>query len=160
MNDIHSIGVLLVMKSAIKYLITFSLIFTSFHAKIWAAKEPLHLEPSSKWHVDFAEDSCTLERQFGEGDQKVDFLLFQFEPGDNFRFTLAGKLTKTTELRRIGHIQFGPNEVQQDFSYFVGKLDKDKHASKTKTPTPVVQQVAISKGQQGTLNLIKPSVPD
>ena len=46
-----------------------------------AATEPVRVPPSSKWVLDYAEDSCKLSRAFGAGD-KVIVLSFESEaPG-------------------------------------------------------------------------------
>lgn len=56
-----------------------------------AAKEPLLLAPSSKWHVDYATDSCRLARTFGTGQGRVSFVLDRFQPGAMVHMTLTGK---------------------------------------------------------------------
>ena len=42
---------------------------------LMGAAEPVRLQPSSEWIVDYAENSCRMIRSFGEGDSKVIMLL-------------------------------------------------------------------------------------
>ena len=90
-----------------------------------AAAEPLHLKPSSKWVLDYAEDSCRLARQFGEGDRRVTLRLDQLEPGDAFRVNLIGKPARTRrgDLRVTGRLRFGPGEPESEFSAMSGKAE-------------------------------------
>jgi hypothetical protein len=46
-----------------------------------AASQPMRLEPSSPWVVDYAENSCRLVRTFGEGKDKTKFALESESPG-------------------------------------------------------------------------------
>ncbi|MEL6876307.1 MAG: hypothetical protein AAGM33_12625, partial [Pseudomonadota bacterium] len=46
-----------------------------------AAKEPLYLEPSSKWVMHYDEDSCRLIRSFGKDRNQVSLILSRFGPG-------------------------------------------------------------------------------
>ena len=56
------------------------------------AKDPLVLEPSSRWEVDYAEDSCALRRQFGEGDQLTQLEMRRYQPGAQLETTVASKV--------------------------------------------------------------------
>ena len=47
-----------------------------------AASEPLRLEPSSRWVLDYAANSCRLSRIFGKGGDTVIFLMESDGPGD------------------------------------------------------------------------------
>ena len=38
---------------------------------LMAAAQPVRLQPSSQWVLDYAENSCRLIRNFGEGDQQT-----------------------------------------------------------------------------------------
>lgn len=46
-----------------------------------AAAPPMRLQPSSKWNVEYAADSCRLLRTFGEGNSKALLLLESDAPG-------------------------------------------------------------------------------
>ena len=56
-----------------------------------AAEEPLALQPSSDWVLDYAENSCALRRAFGDGPQKVFLELDNFALWDNFRVTIMAE---------------------------------------------------------------------
>jgi hypothetical protein len=49
------------------------------------------LKPSSPWAMNYAEDSCHLAREFGEGEEKVTAEFRQFGPSKGFVLVLAGK---------------------------------------------------------------------
>lgn len=51
---------------------------------------PVVLEPSSPWNVDFADDSCSLRRQFGIDGDTVYLELRQFAPGSAFQTSIVG----------------------------------------------------------------------
>lgn len=46
-----------------------------------AASEPVRLQPSSQWVVDYAEDSCRLGRLFGTGGDETKLVLESVGPG-------------------------------------------------------------------------------
>ncbi len=59
------------------------------------------LEPSDKWVLNYADDSCRLARAFGKDDDKVVLVLDQFMPAGTMDLSLIGK--------RLG--RFGSNRV-------------------------------------------------
>ena len=61
---------------------------------LMGAAEPVRLQPSSQWIVDYAENSCRMIRSFGEGDSKVIMLLESESPGD-MDMVLTGKPLKS-----------------------------------------------------------------
>lgn len=76
-----------------------------------AQAEEVVLKPTSKWHLDYAENKCRLARTFGEGERKTMFFLEQFQPGTQFGWTVAGKpLGKWREGRDVS-VQFGPDNA-------------------------------------------------
>jgi len=48
---------------------------------LMAAAQPVRLQPSSQWVLDYAENSCRLIRNFGEGDQQTKLALESEAPG-------------------------------------------------------------------------------
>lgn len=85
-----------------------------------AERAPLRLTPSSNWHLDYADDSCRMSRDFGTGEQKTTFAVERYEPGDKFALLVAGnplnavkgKLGQTFEAK----LRFGPFEAEQTIS--------------------------------------------
>ena len=65
----------------------------AFHA----TAAPVVLKPSSQWRADFADESCFLSREFGEGEAKVLLEIARFKPGTSLSFTLASKTLKLTD---------------------------------------------------------------
>lgn len=55
-----------------------------------SAREPLELEPSSKWNVDYGIERCSLMREFGSGDAAVHLEIDSFGKWSYFRVILAG----------------------------------------------------------------------
>ena len=93
------------------------------------AQEPLHLTPASRWVLDYAEESCRLARSFGQGDEEITLIMSQFEPGDEFVVTLAGKswLPSYSDGPLNIKLRFGPAEEQSEESAYTGTLG-DKRA--------------------------------
>lgn len=100
----------------------------SFWSSIAAAEEePLILQPSSKWHLDFADDSCRLARQFGEGREKTMFFIERYEPGDPFFLLVAGKQFDFRD-RRSETARFGPGGYERSGPIVAGELGEFKPA--------------------------------
>lgn len=87
------------------------------------AKEPLRLAPSSKWHVNYADDSCRLARFFGTGKDRVGLILDRFQPEPAVHMTLTGRPVAVRGDTRKVVIRFGPNELEQERIFAVGQLD-------------------------------------
>ena len=88
------------------------------------ARDVLRLQPTSPWNLHYADDSCRLARIFGEGDRQVTLIFEQFEPGDEFRLSFAGKPVKlrTEGLPVDGELRFGPNEADAEISAVPGTM--------------------------------------
>ena len=56
-----------------------------------SAAEPVVLQPTSKWILNYADDSCALRRSFGDADREVVLEMRRFQPTDSLYFTIAGK---------------------------------------------------------------------
>lgn len=87
------------------------------------AKEPLRLAPSSKWHVNYAADSCRLARFFGTGKDRIGLIFDRFQPEPAVHMTLTGRPVGVRGDARKVVIRFGPNELEQERIFTVGKLD-------------------------------------
>lgn len=60
------------------------------------ASEPIHLQPSSNWNLDYGENTCRLIRLFGQGDDYQTTLIFEsIGPGDQ-TLLVAGRPLHTT----------------------------------------------------------------
>ncbi len=89
-----------------------------------AAKPPLELTPSSKWQVNYADDSCRLARQFGTGDEEIIFVLDKMGPSEHFKLTLAGKYFRRFRYDTDIFTMFGPSEQKQKVAFFSGDFGK------------------------------------
>lgn len=92
------------------------------------AGDMLRLAPSSKWHVNYADDSCRLARSFGTGDDQVVLVLDRFRPGPIVHMTLTGRpMTVHSDMRRIT-LRFGPDDPAFEKGFTPGTLDDGKAA--------------------------------
>lgn len=98
-----------------------SLLRMAFLGLLGLNAQPLQAEvwsvaPSSKWVVEYADDSCRLSRSFGIGDDQVILVMDQYEPGDTFSLIFAGK--RIVPRRQVSPmtalIRFGPHEAASD----------------------------------------------
>lgn len=88
-----------------------------------AAKEPLRLAQSSKWHVNYSTDSCRLARAFGTGKNEVVLILDRFQPGSTVYMTLTGTPISVHSDQREAIVQFAPGEAEQETRFEVGKME-------------------------------------
>lgn len=56
------------------------------------AAKPVTLKPTSKWLVNWGDDSCTLGRAFGSPEKPEILSMQTFAPGYHFKVTVTGKL--------------------------------------------------------------------
>lgn len=73
------------------------------------ARSVRHLQPTGKWVVEYAADTCRLGREFGEGNNRVTVFFEQFVPGDIFNLTFVGRSFGSAAPVKAA-IRFGPNE--------------------------------------------------
>jgi hypothetical protein len=92
------------------------------------AQELLHLQPSTPWVLDYAEEHCRLARNFGDGDQLVTLIFDQFEPGDWFRISLTGKPVEASRAKKDAALQFGPHEPEAEITGTIATADRRKPA--------------------------------
>ena len=92
---------------------------------VQAIDAPLALEPSSKWVVNYADDSCRLIRTFGEGDQEIRLEFRMFAPEKYFWLLVSGAPLEPTPtgVVQIGS-RFEPDDKDTDELALVGKLDE------------------------------------
>lgn len=93
-----------------------------------AAPEPEVLAASTKWNVNYADDSCRLLRAFGTGDALTMVVFDRFAPGQGFKLMLVGKRFAIVRPGSEATLQFGPDEAKQAHSFFSGDLGKGRPA--------------------------------
>lgn len=80
------------------------------------------LQPSTKWQLDYADNSCRLAREFGEGGSRVLIAVEQFGPSDEFIVTLSGRPVAVASRARSAELRFGSMLVNQSKSFLAGDM--------------------------------------
>jgi TonB family protein len=70
-------------------------------------REPVVLEPSSPWNLNYGDDSCRLIRSFGEGKDAHVMFFEVVGPSMQFGLTLAGPQMRHFRSERHTPLQFG-----------------------------------------------------
>lgn len=97
------------MKFKITHLL--AAVSTLLTAQAKAQATPIVLEPTSKWHVVYDDDSCRLARIFGADETRVVFTLEQHSPINQLHLSIYGKPVRPLTLSRQGiTAAFGPAE--------------------------------------------------
>jgi TonB family protein len=86
--------------------------------------EPVVLPPASPWHVQYADDSCRLAREFGTGEAAVTLMIDQFEPGDMFRMSLIGGRMKRPAGLDEARVRFGAALPEQAVPFYPSMVGK------------------------------------
>ncbi|MBD3814097.1 MAG: TonB family protein [Betaproteobacteria bacterium] len=86
------------------------------------AKEPLVLEPSSQWMVNYGDDSCRLARTFGTGDAQIAFYLEDYGTTSSFQLVVAGSPLRRAKNYLGLYYQFGPSQLRQRSEPLIGTL--------------------------------------
>lgn len=76
------------MKNVLSFALATAFLAQGTFAK---AAEPVELDPSSQWNLDYADEACRLGRSFGEGDQKVVLVFAKYAPGPDMEIIARGK---------------------------------------------------------------------
>ena len=89
--------------SAARILVSMAALFLSVRAEA----ETYNLAPDSPWNMHYAEDSCSLRRAFGKGDEQVLLELARNAPRTPFEVRLFGKIVRIRELYARVAMTFG-----------------------------------------------------
>jgi hypothetical protein len=73
-----------------------------------ASGQPLLMNPTSDWSVDYAEDSCALRRAFGSGEDSAVLELRQVGPGESYELTIGSDTL--SPARGTPRIRYGADE--------------------------------------------------
>lgn len=90
-----------------------------------AASQPVRIQPSSKWVLDYADDSCRLIRIFGEGHKETKLIFQGVAPREMSMLLVGGTL----------HSQFGDAKINARFlpgtdEPFAGTAAEAEHRTK------------------------------
>lgn len=88
-----------------------------------SASEPRTFAPSSKWVVNYADDSCRLGRAFGTDKDQILLLFDRFAPGPAFRATLIGRPVRAPSGEGKVIFQFGEKGAEQKRSFVTGEME-------------------------------------
>lgn len=87
-----------------------------------AADEPLVLAPSSRWNLDYGEESCRLGRSFGEGENMVLLIFAKYAPGISMEVMASGVPLSAKRARSFTY-SFDPAEKIAEKKPFFGELE-------------------------------------
>ena len=91
-----------------------------------AADGPRILAPSSDWTLDFADERCSLIREFGEGDDTIRLQIDSFGPRPGYRVLISGGLVPGSDAAPMTEfgVSYSPDTGQRDrMTMFVGNLN-------------------------------------
>lgn len=113
------------------------------------AKPPVLLAPSTKWHLNYSEDSCQLTRGFGTGADQVFLYLEQFAPGPLYQARLIGRPFRNSD--RIAKLTIAADDGKpMVFSALTGTMGD-------KQPMLVFSIPILAKGAPGSVGLAAPA---
>ena len=86
------------------------------------------LEPTDKWVLNYADDSCRLAHAFGKDKDRMVLVLDQFQPGGMMDLSLVGKRLGRIPVSRIDlTVTFGPGLPKGELNEaMLGTLGPDK----------------------------------
>lgn len=143
------------MRSTKRHLATASLATMLVVGPVQAAKEPLVLEPTSPWSMDYAEDSCRLGRTFGSGPDGVFFYLERFAPSTEQFVVVAGKPLSAYENKPVG-LRFSPDAPLRESTIFWGTHGSFAPA----VIAPTVDLVEKPEGEPRTARMLAALSPE
>lgn len=98
------------------------------YSAVAATGEPAEFIPTSKWTVNYADDTCRLGREFGAGDDRLFLYLERYAPEDSFFLLIAGKPLGVVMSDRKIRLTFGPNGFTRFDQMIVGDYASYKPA--------------------------------
>lgn len=98
---------------------------------VMGAAQPVRLQPSSQWIVDYAENSCRLIRTFGEGRDKI---ILSFE----------SEVPESTDMLAIGRpLGSFAEKIQGRFLPVLSKIMEGRTAVSSKGGEPAILYTAV-----------------
>jgi TonB family protein len=123
-----------------------------------ADKPPISLAKTSKWEMQYNEDSCSLIAQFGAGDTGVLLVLTRTSPNDWFELKLYGKMLRHGAIALPIDVAFG----EQPLVKYMGMHATTTATNKSKsdeTHTAIVPGLRIDGWKYPTKPTAELSVP-
>ena len=72
-----------------------------------AVDSPRILAPASAWTLDFADERCSLIREFGDGEDKVRLQIDSYGPRPGYRVMISGDLVPGSDANRLTDFRVG-----------------------------------------------------
>ena len=97
-----------------------------------AADGPRILAPSSDWTLDFADERCSLIREFGEVDDKIHLQIDSYGPHPGYRVMIAGERVVGSDAAPLTEfrVSYSPDTRERDWmQMIVGKLGGENAVS-------------------------------
>lgn len=106
------------------------------------------MEPSDKWVLNYANDSCRLARGFGEGPDRLVLILDQYQPGGVMDLSLVGKRFSRFTVPRVPvSVTFGPALPAGELrDAITGSLGPDNTAVVMVGPRDILNRSTSHKG--------------
>ena len=98
-----------------------SLFAIAMPAPVLAA--PVVLKPAGNWNVDYGEQVCSLNREFGEAPETHVLSLRQYAPGTGAGMTVGGRSYRKFVSRGRTTVRFAPDTPGFESRPFAGKIE-------------------------------------
>jgi hypothetical protein len=111
-----------------------------------AAREPLKLEPSSKWDIDYGAERCSLNREFVSDDAAVHLQIDSYGSWNLFRVILAGTaIPRLDGPFGIAKIRLTGDPADTHVATLQGSAGKAPAISFNLSFVPYVDEAAVKK---------------
>jgi hypothetical protein len=98
-----------------------------FTSETIAAREQRTLEPSSVWLLDYADERCSLVRDFGADQDRVQLQLVSYGDWNNFRLMVSGPgLTPSSKPFGFASVRFAGDADDREADAVYGTLGETK----------------------------------
>lgn len=125
-----------------------------------AAREPTQLSPSSDWLLDYADERCTLVRDFGEGDQSLQLRIESFGSWHTFRVTILGRgVPRSGRATKEIQFRFSQDEEDRDTRALFGMIGDQRGLTfSTAFGPPEPNRTGLSRERLRELNAIPKAI--
>lgn len=120
----------------------------SFAPLLVGASEPIRLQPTTPWGVDYAQNSCRLVRTFGQGSDRTQIAFESIAPNE-MSMTAVGDPLRA-EMSPVGDTQIEARFVPGQDNWFPGiaaKADRDGRPAGLWMGVPLMPIVDFRKAQ-------------
>ena len=104
-----------------------------------AHAKPVVLKPAGNWNVDYGDDVCSLNREFGTEAEKHVLSLRQYGPSESAGMTVGGRSYRRFNSRARTTIRFAADKEGFESRPFTGKIERYG-------PAVIFSGIDVSKG--------------